>query len=144
MSKLSRNAPCPCGSGKKYKKCCLLREQASATRPPQAPSDILKQIHAQMEELDNLSNSVIDLIQAGKLDEAEAQCHKLLEQYPEDVDGLDRLATVYEAKGENRMAAEYYRKTADFMRSRPGFDKEAIEWALKKASELESASSSAE
>jgi uncharacterized protein YecA (UPF0149 family) len=22
-SKLGRNAPCPCGSGKKYKKCCL-------------------------------------------------------------------------------------------------------------------------
>jgi SEC-C motif len=24
MSKISRNDPCPCGSGKKYKKCCLL------------------------------------------------------------------------------------------------------------------------
>jgi hypothetical protein len=23
MSKISRNAPCPCGSGKKYKKCCF-------------------------------------------------------------------------------------------------------------------------
>jgi len=23
MAKLSPNAPCPCGSGKKYKKCCL-------------------------------------------------------------------------------------------------------------------------
>lgn len=23
MSKISRNAPCPCGSGKKYKKCCI-------------------------------------------------------------------------------------------------------------------------
>lgn len=26
--KIGRNAPCPCGSGKKYKKCCLPREQA--------------------------------------------------------------------------------------------------------------------
>lgn len=24
-SKISRNAPCPCGSGKKYKKCCIRR-----------------------------------------------------------------------------------------------------------------------
>jgi len=24
--KIGRNAPCPCGSGKKYKKCCLLKE----------------------------------------------------------------------------------------------------------------------
>jgi hypothetical protein len=23
MSNIGRNAPCPCGSGKKYKKCCL-------------------------------------------------------------------------------------------------------------------------
>ena len=23
MSRIGRNAPCPCGSGKKYKKCCL-------------------------------------------------------------------------------------------------------------------------
>src|SRR5208337_3867560 len=26
-SKTDRNAPCPCGSGKKYKKCCLPRHE---------------------------------------------------------------------------------------------------------------------
>jgi uncharacterized protein YecA (UPF0149 family) len=25
--KIGRNDPCPCGSGKKYKKCCLLAER---------------------------------------------------------------------------------------------------------------------
>ena len=25
--KIGRNAPCPCGSGKKYKKCCLNNDQ---------------------------------------------------------------------------------------------------------------------
>ena len=25
---VSRNAPCPCGSGKKYKRCCLPRQQS--------------------------------------------------------------------------------------------------------------------
>ncbi|MCD6389209.1 MAG: SEC-C domain-containing protein [Desulfobulbaceae bacterium] len=24
--KIGRNQPCPCGSGKKYKKCCLRKE----------------------------------------------------------------------------------------------------------------------
>ncbi len=28
--KIGRNEPCPCGSGKKYKKCCMHRDQASA------------------------------------------------------------------------------------------------------------------
>ncbi|MFH1362381.1 MAG: SEC-C metal-binding domain-containing protein, partial [bacterium] len=26
--KVGRNDPCPCGSGKKYKKCCLSREKS--------------------------------------------------------------------------------------------------------------------
>ena len=25
--KIPRNAPCPCGSGSKYKKCCLKKQQ---------------------------------------------------------------------------------------------------------------------
>ncbi|MBU3912866.1 MAG: SEC-C domain-containing protein [Nanoarchaeota archaeon] len=25
--KIGRNEPCPCGSGKKYKKCCLEKEE---------------------------------------------------------------------------------------------------------------------
>ncbi|MCX8118549.1 MAG: preprotein translocase subunit SecA [Desulfobacterota bacterium] len=28
--KVGRNDPCPCGSGKKYKKCCLMKEEARA------------------------------------------------------------------------------------------------------------------
>ena len=32
MAKVGRNAPCPCGSGLKYKKCCLPKEQAAQMR----------------------------------------------------------------------------------------------------------------
>lgn len=32
VEKVGRNDPCPCGSGKKYKSCCLLKEQ-QATKP---------------------------------------------------------------------------------------------------------------
>jgi SEC-C motif-containing protein len=27
MSQISRNAPCPCGSGEKYKRCCLKKDE---------------------------------------------------------------------------------------------------------------------
>ena len=27
MNKINRNSPCPCGSGKKYKKCCWGKDQ---------------------------------------------------------------------------------------------------------------------
>lgn len=33
MSKINRNAPCPCGSGLKFKKCCLGKETAGNPRP---------------------------------------------------------------------------------------------------------------
>ncbi len=31
--KIGRNDPCPCGSGKKFKKCCLLATPAAASLP---------------------------------------------------------------------------------------------------------------
>ncbi|MFO7896085.1 MAG: SEC-C metal-binding domain-containing protein, partial [Candidatus Cloacimonadales bacterium] len=31
MAKIGRNEPCPCGSGKKYKKCCLNKNQELST-----------------------------------------------------------------------------------------------------------------
>jgi len=33
MAKISRNDPCPCGSGMKYKKCCLRKELESQRQP---------------------------------------------------------------------------------------------------------------
>ena len=30
MAKIGRNAPCPCGSGKKYKKCCMMKRQTES------------------------------------------------------------------------------------------------------------------
>ena len=33
MAKIGRNAPCPCGSGKKYKKCCLGKEEPTWAVP---------------------------------------------------------------------------------------------------------------
>ena len=30
MAAIGRNAPCPCGSGKKYKRCCLLKSEKTS------------------------------------------------------------------------------------------------------------------
>ena len=37
MAKIGRNDLCPCGSGKKYKKCCMAGDEAAAraARPAQ-------------------------------------------------------------------------------------------------------------
>ena len=33
MPTAGRNDPCPCGSGKRYKRCCLDKDQAAALAP---------------------------------------------------------------------------------------------------------------
>ena len=39
MSTMGRNAPCPCGSGKKYKKCCLNKVEPLTTEPVTRPAE---------------------------------------------------------------------------------------------------------
>ncbi len=134
MAKISRNAPCPCGSGKKYKKCCLLQDESKA---PEARKNVEQNFIYQEDDLDELSNSVIDLVDAGEFDKAESVCHELSKRYPDQVDGIERLALVYESRGENAKAVEQYKKTVEFMRSNYGFDKESIQWVLEKIKQLE-------
>ena len=126
MAKIGRNDPCPCGSGQKYKRCCLPRDDATAAERAAAdraaalvgPTNDPRQtpaIHAEDDGLDDASNVVIDLIDAGRLDDAEQAAHDLLERYPQVHDGLERLAMVCAARGDRVRAAEYYRKAADFV-----------------------------
>ena len=145
MAKPGRNDPCPCGSGNKYKKCCLtkdgaaefaqLTESGAARNEHVADRRLQHQefkaaiaaILAQAEDVDlhddalmAASNAVVALVRAGKLDEAEAAARDLLARYPDEHDGYDRLGMVHEARGENAQAAECYRKVLDVIRAAPG------------------------
>jgi len=132
MAKIGRNTPCPCGSGKKYKKCCLLL-QGGATQSKPQPTKFIP-VYT---ELDQLSNSVMDLIKQNKLDEAEAVSRQLLNEYPDQIDGFERLGQVHEARGKKQTAAEYYQKAADFAKTMPGFDEQSVEHYLLKAKKME-------
>ena len=138
MAKPGRNDPCHCGSGKKYKRCCLATdeqaERALAAATPLRPT-IPAEIAARLavcyddaeDELTAASNAAVDLVNAGKLDEAERAARDLLDRFPEVHDGWDRLGMVYEALGDNRQAADCYRKAVAFIRAHPeqydpGFD----------------------
>jgi len=56
MSKPGRNEPCPCGSGKKYKKCCFGKEEAEATERERKQ----EQQEALMTMMVNLNRSLLD------------------------------------------------------------------------------------
>ena len=127
MPKTGRNDPCPCGSGQKYKRCCLQKDQAAEHQilatlqaARQAELNELQAMMQESRELDDASYGVVDLVHAGRLDEAEQAARNLLVRYPEVPDGHDRLGMVYEARGQAAQAADCYRKVVDFMRAHPG------------------------
>jgi len=144
MAKPGRNDPCHCGSGKKYKKCChpkelaaegeviakdqaarAEREAARRLEQKAAKAAALERFHEmadvdeELEELTTASNAAVDLVNAGKLEEAEAAARDLIARYPEVHDGWDRLGMMYEAKGDNKAAADCYRKALAIIRERP-------------------------
>jgi len=145
MSKIGRNDPCPCGSGKKYKRCCLHQHQAAAAEraaaaAAQAAAQPALPVFAWDDDdgLDEASNRVVDLVHDGQLDEAEQAARDLLVRYPDVHDGLERLAMVYEARGDRAQAAEYYRKALAFMEDNAdNYDPEGIDWMRMKAESME-------
>jgi len=137
MVKPDRNQPCPCGSGKKYKRCCLPKDEAAVSEALSQP-DPLCDFEWDDDHLDEDSNAVVHLIHEGRLDEAEMAARELLARYPQVVDGLERLAMVYDARGDAKQAAEYYRKAVAFILENPeGYDPEIPTSLMKRANELD-------
>jgi tetratricopeptide (TPR) repeat protein len=81
---------------------------------------------------------VVDLIHAGKVDEAEQAAQDLLQRYPDVHDGLERLAMLYRARGDLKRAADYYRRAADFVHAHSeGYDPEVEAFMREQADELD-------
>jgi tetratricopeptide (TPR) repeat protein len=161
MDKAGRNDPCPCGSGKKYKKCCLPMHEADESQraaEQQAERDKraaehrarLREARAahvsalagfeddDLDELTTASNAAVDLVHEGKLDEAERAARDLLERFPEVHDGWDRLGMVYEARGDNKKAADCYRKVINFIRQHPDdYDQDYADVFVKRVDKLD-------
>jgi len=88
-------------------------------------------------DLDELSNSTLDLIKAGDWDRAEAACRELQKRYPDQVDWIWRLAVLHQARGNRSEAAQCYREAVEFMRSHQGFDEQSIAHMIQSAADME-------
>lgn len=153
MAKVGRNDRCPCGSGKKYKKCCLAANEAAELAARQerrlaaavAVADHLPHHHPRLckdcnAAIDAAANTVIALIDAGKFDSAEHAAQALVERWPDVHDGYDCFGMVYQAKGDKRQAAEYYRKVISFAREDPSlYDPEFEDYYRELIARLDSA-----
>ena len=95
MKKISRNHPCPCGSGRKYKHCCLLRDDSGA---PSRRYD-----SAQAAPLIRIAR---EHHQAGRLGEAEAGYRQILAAEPNHPEALHLLGVMGLQAGRPEMAVE--------------------------------------
>ena len=99
-----RNDTCPCGSGKKYKRCCGLERRqvplAAGAVAPQMPGS---------QEL----GALVALVQQGRLSESEQRARALLERYPRAGMLWKILGVSLLRQGKDALAA--LRRTAELM-----------------------------
>jgi tetratricopeptide (TPR) repeat protein len=81
MNKPGRNGPCPCGSGKKYKKCCLPGDEAARSRT--VAEDREEPFIAELRpDVDEAVDRVLERIELGAGRAVEPELKALLEEYP--------------------------------------------------------------
>lgn len=101
MNPVSRNSPCPCGSGKRYKQCCGSLTAPGAGVDPAAPS------------LDELLVGALRRQQSGDPRGAEPLYRQALVLAPDDPDALHMLGTVCMSLGRHEEAFPLILKAAE-------------------------------
>jgi protein O-GlcNAc transferase len=107
MTMPGRNDPCPCGSGRKYKKCCQGKAapsapvQASAPAQTVSPAELLKQ--------------AVALHRANQLEQAIALYRSALQLKPDDADAHNNLGLALQDHGDLDEAVACYRKALALM-----------------------------
>lgn len=140
MAKIGRNEPCPCGSGKKYKRCCLdaPTTQQQATTTTHAPTE---SHHAHctcwIDSLNERADHILDEILAGHLDEAEALCHAFIHDFPDQAEGVDLLSMTFQERGQPARALELLRQASNIAHANPDYDAETRSLMKERIRELE-------
>jgi tetratricopeptide (TPR) repeat protein len=94
--KIGRNDPCPCGSGKKYKKCCeAVREVGSFNQA------------ATLQTGNGNIHQALEHHRAGNLSDAEAIYQNILRRDPHHVDALNLLGMLETQTGEFEAAEQH-------------------------------------
>jgi fructose-specific component phosphotransferase system IIB-like protein len=97
--KVNRNEPCPCGSGKKYKKCCLAKHEEARKHIPKDRLEEMEERAKNQEKLEKEVEKGFDLIFTQEFDKAQRLAERLLKVYPEDDRLYDILVSTLIAKG---------------------------------------------
>jgi len=92
----SRNSPCPCGSGKKYKQCCLRKFTGTAANPNSKKEALARQLRIAIEHH-----------RQGQIPQAESIYEQILAVEPNHADALHFSGVVFHQRGNNSLAIDY-------------------------------------
>lgn len=102
MTTPSRNQPCPCGSGKKYKHCCA--QGTTKIRPPSGQQELIPLETGQLLPTRQAMTHAIQLHQAGHIRKAEAIYRQIVQKQPGHADAQHLLGLVYHQTGQHDQA----------------------------------------
>lgn len=97
MKPIGRNDKCPCGSGKKYKQCCMPEDESRKAILGEAATALRKAFALQ---------------QGGQRVEAEALCRQVLQRVPNHSEALYLLGVMAFQAGEHEVAAEFISRSS--------------------------------
>ena len=142
MAKIGRNEPCPCGSGKKHKRCCLTVAAPSGQMAIVTNADLPTQAHQELcpccvDNLNERADHVVDELLAGRVDEAEALCQDFLHDFPGQAEGIDLLSMICEQRGQRDRALELLREASAIAHANPEYDAETRYLMRERIQELE-------
>jgi len=100
MKKLSRNDPCTCGSGKKYKQCCMAADEA-------AHADAEKQKQTKQNQLARWLAQGLAMHQGGQLDAARKLYQQILELQPDHADALHLFGVTAHQQADYAQAIQF-------------------------------------
>ncbi len=95
MKPVGRNEPCPCGSGSKYKNCCLAKEAGS---------------QSDTEEVSQVKATAFKKMSDGLWMDAIEDFKSILDKTRQPTVALEAIAACYDGQEDYLMAAEFYEK----------------------------------
>ena len=119
--KVGRNDTCPCGSGKKYKQCCLGKHETARQTKDLAETENLKEMQKEQEKLIKRIEKAFGLLGSQKYDEAIRFAAKLIKHYPNEDRLHDIVATSHLYAGDCEEAIDICRQRLEVAKSEKAY-----------------------
>jgi SEC-C motif len=147
MAKIGRNDPCPCGSGKELKRCCMMEPSVAepgvnAVETPSSAAETHPDVcdccgRELDDELNDRAYYIMARLLDGHVDDAETLCLEFIRDFPDDADGHDLLSMIFEDRGQRTQALSLLRKASRIAHDGQDYDAETRLIMRQRIKELE-------